>query len=71
MQCLFEPHCCTAHNTLLQAVRGAAMLPHSTGRRTRLCVFAEGPDAEAARQAGAEVVGSDELIADIQVSVLA
>ena len=60
-----------SHHAHLQAVRGAAMLPHNTGRRTRLCVFAEGPDAEAARQAGAEVVGSDELIADIQVSARA
>ena len=55
---------------VLQAVRGAAVLPHSTGRRTRVAVFAEGADAEAARKAGAEIVGDDELIAEIQVGFL-
>ena len=50
-----------------QTVRGAASLPHSTGRRQRICVFASGQDAEDARRAGADVVGDEELIDTIQV----
>lgn len=48
-------------------MRGAASLPHSTGRRQRICVFASGQDAEDARRAGADVVGGEELIDTIQV----
>lgn len=49
-----------------QAVRGTASLPHGTGRSVRVAVFAEGADAIAARDAGAEVVGSADLIDRIQ-----
>eukprot|EP00879_Flechtneria_rotunda_P032416 GHRR01035618.1.p1 GENE.GHRR01035618.1~~GHRR01035618.1.p1 ORF type:complete len:197 (+),score=71.06 GHRR01035618.1:658-1248(+) len=46
-------------------VRGAAVLPYSLGKPLRIAVFAEGPEAEAARQAGADVIGSGELVAQI------
>lgn len=38
-------------------VRGAAVLPHSAGKAVRVAVFAEGDAADAARAAGADVVG--------------
>ncbi|KAK9829322.1 hypothetical protein WJX72_005189 [[Myrmecia] bisecta] len=50
------------------AVRGAVMLPHGTGKTVRVAVFAQGEAAAAAREAGAEVVGADELIERIRVS---
>ncbi|CAA6665637.1 unnamed protein product [Spirodela intermedia] len=45
-----------------QMVRGAVTLPHGTGKVVRVAVFAEGPAAEEARAAGADIVGGDELI---------
>ncbi|KAL4427635.1 hypothetical protein ABPG75_001724 [Micractinium tetrahymenae] len=48
-----------------QMVRGAATLPHGTGRSVRVCVFAKDDAAQAARDAGAEVVGDEDLIASI------
>lgn len=45
-----------------QNVRGAAVLPAGTGRQVRVAVFAEGDAADAAKEAGADLVGSDELI---------
>ena len=53
-----------------QQVRGSIALPHGTGKSRRVAVFAEGARAEAARQAGADVVGSDELIAKIEQGVI-
>jgi large subunit ribosomal protein L1 len=44
-----------------QNVRGAAVLPRGSGKTVRVAVFAEGPDAQAARDAGADVVGMDDL----------
>ncbi|MCP1065080.1 50S ribosomal protein L1 [Serratia symbiotica] len=44
-----------------QNVRGATVLPHGTGRSVRVAVFTQGPNAEAARAAGAELVGIDNL----------
>ena len=41
-------------------------MPHGTGKRVRVAVFASGEDAEAATAAGADIVGVDDLIADIQ-----
>lgn len=38
---------------------GVARLPHGTGKVVRVCVFASGADAEAARIAGAEIVGAE------------
>ena len=49
-----------------QMVRGATSLPHGTGRSVRVCVFARDGAAAEARAAGAEVVGDEVLIADIQ-----
>ena len=45
-----------------QMVRGTVNLPHGTGKTARVLVFATGDKAEAARAAGADFVGSDELI---------
>src|SRR5687767_2665414 len=45
-----------------QMVRGTVNLPHGTGKTARVLVFATGDKAEAAREAGADVVGGDELI---------
>ncbi|MDY7529317.1 MULTISPECIES: 50S ribosomal protein L1 [Cryobacterium] len=45
-----------------QMVRGTVILPHGTGRVSRVIVFATGPAAEAAIAAGADEVGGDELI---------
>ncbi len=49
-----------------QQIRGTISLPHGTGRTSRVAVFAEGPAAEAAQQAGAEYVGGDELIQKVE-----
>lgn len=45
-----------------QNVRGSLALPHGTGKDVRVAVFAEGEQAQAARDAGADIVGSDELV---------
>jgi large subunit ribosomal protein L1 len=44
-----------------QNVRGATVLPHGTGKTVRVAVFAQGPNADAARDAGADIVGMDDL----------
>ena len=49
-----------------QNIRGSISLPNGTGKTVRVAVFAEGAQAEAATDAGADIVGSDELIAQIQ-----
>ena len=49
-----------------QQVRGAVVLPHGTGKKVRVAVFAKGADAEAAAAAGAEIVGAEDLVAKIQ-----
>lgn len=49
-----------------QVVRGACDLPHGTGRTVRVAVFAQGPNAEAAKAAGAEVVGFEDLAETIK-----
>ncbi len=49
-----------------QNVRGATVLPRGTGRDVRVAVFADGPQAEAARAAGAEIVGMEDLVESIQ-----
>ncbi|NGO76258.1 50S ribosomal protein L1 [Streptomyces sp. YC504] len=48
-----------------QMVRGTVNLPHGTGKTARVLVFATGDRAAAAEAAGADIVGSDELIAEI------
>src|SRR5699024_10938124 len=45
-----------------QMVRGTVNLPHGTGKTARVLVFAAGDRAEAAREAGADYVGSDDLL---------
>lgn len=50
-----------------QQLRGTVSLPNGSGKTVRVAVFAEGEAAKAAEEAGADIVGSDELIADIQV----
>jgi len=49
-----------------QSVRGATTLPHGTGKDVRVAVFTQGANAEAAKAAGAEYVGMDELAAEIK-----
>jgi large subunit ribosomal protein L1 len=44
-----------------QNVRGSTVLPHGTGKDVRVAVFTQGENAEAAKAAGAEVVGMDDL----------
>ncbi len=49
-----------------QQVRGAVVLPNGTGKTVRVAVFAKGDDAKAAEEAGAEIVGAEDLVAKIQ-----
>lgn len=49
-----------------QSVRGATTLPHGNGKSVRVAVFTQGANAEAAKAAGAEFVGMDELAAEIK-----
>ncbi len=49
-----------------QMVRGTVNLPHGTGKTARVLVFATGDRAEEAKAAGADIVGSDELIAEVE-----
>jgi len=49
-----------------QVVRGAVVMPNGTGKTARVAVFAQGPKAEEAKAAGADVVGMDDLVARIK-----
>src|SRR3972149_2427439 len=49
-----------------QMVRGVVSLPNGTGRSQRVAVFAKGAKAEEARKAGADIVGAEELVAEVQ-----
>lgn len=49
-----------------QGVRGAIVLPHGTGRQVRVAVFAQGDKAAAARAAGADIVGFEDLAETIK-----
>ncbi|WP_280564039.1 MULTISPECIES: 50S ribosomal protein L1 [unclassified Chromohalobacter] len=49
-----------------QVVRGATVMPNGTGKTARVAVFAQGAAADAATEAGADVVGMDELAADVK-----
>ena len=49
-----------------QVVRGSVVLPRGTGKSVRVAVFAQGAAAEAAKAAGAEVVGFDDLAAEVK-----
>ena len=49
-----------------QMVRGVVALPHGTGKTVRVAVFAKGDKADAAREAGADLVGDEDLAAQVQ-----
>ncbi len=49
-----------------QMVRGVVLLPHGTGKKVRILVFADGEGERLAREAGADVVGTDDLIKQIE-----
>ena len=53
-----------------QNVRGATVLPHGTGREVRVAVFTQGANAEAAKAAGADIVGMDDLAAQVKAGEL-
>ncbi len=52
-----------------QMVRGAVVLPHGTGKTVRVAVFAKGAKADEARAAGADIVGTDELVEQIKEGI--
>jgi large subunit ribosomal protein L1 len=49
-----------------QAVRGSTVLPHGTGKTIKVAVFAQGANADAAKEAGADVVGMEDLAEDMK-----
>lgn len=49
-----------------QAVRGASSLPHGTGKDVRVAVFTQGAAADAAKEAGADIVGMEDLAAEVK-----
>ena len=53
-----------------QLVRGALVLPHGTGKSKRVAVFAQGAAAEAAKAAGADIVGFDDLAEQVKGGML-
>ncbi len=53
-----------------QLVRGALVLPNGTGKTTRVAVFAQGAQAEAAKAAGADVVGFEDLAEQVKAGVM-
>ncbi|TDR80311.1 50S ribosomal protein L1 [Paludibacterium purpuratum] len=53
-----------------QVVRGAVVLPRGTGKSVRVAVFAQGAAADAAREAGADVVGFDDLADQVKAGQL-
>ena len=53
-----------------QVVRGSVVLPAGTGKTVRVAVFAQGDKAEAAKAAGADVVGFEDLAADVKAGKL-
>jgi large subunit ribosomal protein L1 len=53
-----------------QQVRGSTVLPHGTGKSVRVAVFTQGKNADAAREAGADIVGMDDLAAQVKAGQL-
>ncbi len=49
-----------------QVVRGSTVLPNGTGKTVRVAVFTQGANVEAAKEAGADIVGFDDLAADVK-----
>ncbi len=53
-----------------QNIRGATVLPHGTGRTVRVAVFTQGALADQAKEAGADLVGMDELAAEVKKGMM-
>ena len=53
-----------------QVVRGSTIMPNGLGRESRVAVFAQGAAADAAREAGADIVGMDDLAEDVKAGKL-
>jgi large subunit ribosomal protein L1 len=53
-----------------QMVRGVCNLPNGSGRKLRVAVFAKGPKAEEAKKAGADLVGAEDLVEQVQKGVI-
>jgi large subunit ribosomal protein L1 len=53
-----------------QVVRGSTVLPHGTGKSVRVAVFAQGANADAATEAGADIVGMEDLAERVQAGQL-
>jgi len=49
-----------------QVVRGSTVLPNGTGKTVRVAVFTQGPNADAAKEAGADIIGMDDLAAEVK-----
>jgi large subunit ribosomal protein L1 len=49
-----------------QVVRSSTVLPHGTGKSVRVAVFTQGPNADAAREAGADIVGMEDLAEEVR-----
>ena len=49
-----------------QVVRGASVLPHGTGKTVRVAVFTQGANADAAKEAGADIVGFEDLAEEVK-----
>ncbi len=53
-----------------QMVRGVCQLPNGSGRKLKVAVFAKGPKAEEAKKAGADIVGAEDLVEQVQKGVI-
>ena len=53
-----------------QAVRGSTVLPNGTGKTVRVAVFTQGANADAAKEAGADIVGMDDLAEQVKAGVM-
>jgi len=53
-----------------QVVRGSTVLPHGIGKSVRVAVFTQGANADAAREAGADIVGFEDLAAEVKAGKL-
>jgi large subunit ribosomal protein L1 len=53
-----------------QVVRGASVLPHGIGKTVRVAVFTQGANVDAAKEAGADIVGLEELAAEVKSGMM-
>ncbi|PIZ30348.1 MAG: 50S ribosomal protein L1 [Alphaproteobacteria bacterium CG_4_10_14_0_8_um_filter_53_9] len=53
-----------------QMVRATVLLPHGNGKTVRVAVFAKGDAAEAAKKAGADIVGAEDLVAQVEKGII-